>query len=139
MASTNQSGSSLIVGINVTPLVDIMLVLLIIFMVTAKIVDTPAVPLDLPRSSHTEELPVVLSIIVPVAGPMLVNGETMTDDSALVRRTQEAVLKDSDVRVVIAADGGVLHRRVIHILDLIKGAGITRIAFGALPSEERAQ
>ena len=54
-------------GINVTPLVDITLVLLIIFIVTAKIIVTPAVPLDLPRAAHSEEVQVVFSVIVPGA------------------------------------------------------------------------
>ena len=59
----NENG--IIAGINVTPLVDIMLVLLIVFMVTTTIMVTPAVPLDLPRASQSEELRVVLSVVLP--------------------------------------------------------------------------
>src|SRR5437868_15105429 len=72
-ASGNNQNDGVIAGINVTPLVDVMLVLLVIFIVTAKIIVTPAVTLDLPPAAHSEEVQVVLSVIVPARGPMLVN------------------------------------------------------------------
>lgn len=59
MAGGTQPRGGLIEGINVTPLVDIMLVLLIIFMVTARLVDSPAVPLDLPQASQSEDVQTV--------------------------------------------------------------------------------
>jgi biopolymer transport protein TolR len=136
MASTSQNGTGIIAGINVTPMVDITLVLLIIFIVTAKIIVTPAVPLDLPRASQSEEMQVVFSVIVPANGPTLVNGETANNDDTLLQLASKAVGQDPEVRAVINADGAVPHRRIIHTLDLIKTAGIARIAFGALPPEE---
>ena len=54
----------IIEGINVTPLVDIVLVLLIIFIVTAKIVVAPAVPLDLPKAAQSEDLQTIFSIAI---------------------------------------------------------------------------
>jgi len=57
--------NGIITGINVTPLVDIALVLLIIFLVTAKMIVTPAVPLDLPRASRTQDVQVVFSLSLP--------------------------------------------------------------------------
>ena len=136
MASTSQNGNGIIAGINVTPMVDITLVLLIIFIVTAKIIVTPAVPLDLPRASQSEEIQVVFSVIVPAAGPTLVNGEPANNDDTLLQLAGKAVGQDPEVRAVINADGAVPHRRVLHTLDLIKTAGIARVAFGALPPEE---
>ncbi|MGZ3460530.1 MAG: ExbD/TolR family protein, partial [Archangium sp.] len=133
MASSPQNGSGIIVGINVTPLVDITLVLLIIFIVTAKIVVTPAVPLDLPQAARSEEVQVIFSVLLPPNGPALVNGEPAPDDETLLRLAREAVARDSELRAVINADGAVPHRRVIHVLDLLKRSGITRVAFGALP------
>jgi biopolymer transport protein TolR len=129
--SGNDSG--IISGINVTPLVDITLVLLIVFIVTAKIIVTPAVPLDLPPAAKTEEVQVVLSVIVPERGPTLVNGEPVGEGSALQARAQEALARDADLRAVVQADGAVPHRRVIAVLDALKSAGVTRIAFGAAP------
>src|SRR5438477_4893227 len=135
-APSNQAGHGVISGINVTPLVDVMLVLLVIFIVTAKIIVTPAVPLDLPHAAHGEEVQVVLSVIVPAHGPMLVNGAALPNDDALTEKARAAAASDPDLRAVIQADGDVLHRRVIHVLDELKGAGITRVAFGALPVED---
>jgi biopolymer transport protein TolR len=135
MASSPQNGNGMIVGINVTPLVDITLVLLIIFIVTAKLVVTPAVPLDLPRAAQSEEVQVVFSVLLPPSGPVRVNGEPVPDDDTLVRLAREAVGHDAELRAVIQADGVVPHRQVIHVLDLLKRSGITRVAFGALPED----
>ena len=138
-APSGQAANGIISGINVTPLVDVMLVLLVIFIVTAKIIVTPAVPLDLPHAAHGEEVQVVLSVIVPVRGPMLVNGAALPNDEALEDKARAALASDRDLRAVIQADGDVPHRRVIHVLDLLKGAGVTRVAFGALPDERPKQ
>src|SRR6187549_750894 len=132
MATAPSHGNGIIAGINVTPLVDIMLVLLVIFMVTMTVAATPAVPLDLPRVSHAEEVQVLLSVVVPATGPTLVNGEPATSDAMFAGRAKDALARSPQVRAVIAADGAVPHRRVIHTLDLLKAAGIARIAFGAL-------
>ncbi|MGA7744467.1 MAG: biopolymer transporter ExbD [Polyangia bacterium] len=138
-AASGQPGNGIISGINVTPLVDVMLVLLVIFIVTAKIIVTPAVPLDLPHAAHGEEVQVILSVILPVRGPMLVNGAALPNDDALADKARAALASDPELRAVIQADGEVPHRRVIHVLDLLKGAGLTRVAFGALPVEEPAR
>jgi len=138
MATPSSAGSGLISGINVTPLVDIMLVLLVIFMVTATIVATPAVPIDLPQARHTEDVQVVLSVVLPAAGGTLVDGEPAADDGAFVRRAQAVAARDGQVRAVIDADGAVPHRRVIHALDLLKAAGISKVAFGTWPGEAHA-
>ena len=134
MNSAPQSG--IIAGINITPLVDVSLVLLIIFIVTAKLVVTPAVPLELPRAAETREMQVVFSVAVPTTGPVLVNGTPVPADPDLFRLAKEALSKHRDLRVVISADADAHHRRVIHVLDLLKQAGIIRIAFAALPPEE---
>ncbi len=133
MASANGPDSGIISGINVTPMVDVMLVLLVIFVVTAKIIVTPAVPLDLPKAAHGEEVQVVLSIVLPVRGAMLVNGAAVSDDGAFDAKARAALAGSPDLRAVIQADGDVPHRRVVHVLDQLKGVGITRVAFGALP------
>ena len=137
-APSGHSANGIISGINVTPLVDVMLVLLVIFIVTAKIIVTPAVPLDLPHAAHGEEVQVVLSVILTVRGPMLVNGAALPSEDALEDSARAAMAGDPELRAVIQADGQVPHWRVIHALDQLKGAGLTRIAFGALPVERPA-
>jgi biopolymer transport protein ExbD len=139
MAAPSQQADGIISGINVTPLVDVMLVLLVIFIVTAKIIVTPAVPLDLPHAAHGEEVQVVLSVIVPLRGAVLVNGAPLPNDDALTEKARAAAANEPDLRAVIQADGDVPHRRVIQVLDQLKGAGITRVAFGALPLEDHGR
>jgi biopolymer transport protein TolR len=134
MAVSREEGN-LISGINVTPLVDITLVLLIIFIVTAKIIVAPAVPLELPHASQSEQLQVVFSVIVPANGPTLVDGVPTPADGALRELARQAMARDPELRAVINADGAVPHRRVMRVLDLIKSAGISKVAFGALPED----
>jgi len=134
MTSAPQNG--IISGINITPLVDVSLVLLIIFIVTAKLVVAPALPLDLPRASQTQDVQVVFSVVVPATGPVVANGTPVGNDAGLIELASNAHAQDRDLRVVISADGSAHHRRVIHVLDLIKRAGVSRVAFAALRPEQ---
>jgi len=133
MAGGASSNRGMIVGINVTPLVDVVLVLLIIFIVTAKIVVTPAVPIDLPQASSGQEIQIIFSVLLPADGSILVNGTPVANKDVLIERAQAALAENAQLRAVIQADGSVAHRNVISVLDGLKIAGITRIAFGALP------
>ncbi len=135
MAGTGNTGRGIISGINVTPLVDVTLVLLIIFIVTAKIVVTPAVSLDLPKASQGQEVQIIFSVLLPVDGRLLVNGMPVANKETLEERARSALEDNADLRAVIQADGAVPHRAVISVLDTLKRAGITRIAFGTLPEE----
>lgn len=132
MAGHSSGDQGVIVGINVTPMVDIVLVLLIIFIVTAKIIVTPAVEMDLPEASTASETMVVLSVIVPERGATLVDGEPITDDDELIRRAAAVRARTPTVRAVIHADGDVPHRRVIATIDALQRGGLYRIAFATL-------
>lgn len=129
-SSSGNGNAGIIGGINVTPLVDVTLVLLIIFIVTAKIIVMPAVPMDLPKATKSEETQIIFSVLLPLNGPTLVDGEPAADDATLLERARAAVAKDPGIRAVINADTSVTHGRVIHALDVLKNAGIVHIAFG---------
>ncbi len=122
-----------ITGINVTPLVDITLVLLIIFMVTAKIIASQSVPLDLPKASSATEVQVVFSVVLAADGTTQVDNKTVPNDDSILLPAREAHAKNSELRAVIKADSAVPHGRVIHVLDLLKQAGVSKIAFGVTP------
>jgi biopolymer transport protein ExbD len=128
----------MIEGINVTPLVDITLVLLIIFMVTAKLVDNPALPLDLPQASQSEDLQTILAISITASGQLLMDGE-VTESTAMREKVRQALARDPELRAVIQADGAVPHRQVISVLDQLKEAGLTRVAFGTVRPEPATQ
>jgi biopolymer transport protein ExbD len=134
MASSPTRRGAIIEGINVTPLVDIVLVLLVIFIVTAKLVVAPAVPLDLPRASQSEALSVVFAVSIPASGPLLVDGRPLGEE-ALEARAREALAAEPELRAVIQAERQVSHGRVMGVLDTLMRVGLTRVAFGALPSE----
>jgi biopolymer transport protein ExbD len=122
-----------IVGINVTPLVDITLVLLIIFMVVAKMVVSQSVPLDLPKAASGTEVQVVFSLELYANGDISVDQKKLASDDGVLQLARDARAQNGDVRAVIRADGTVQHQRVIHVLDLLKQAGVSKIAFGVTP------
>jgi len=129
VAYSEPQDGGIISGINVTPLVDITLVLLIIFVVTAKMIVTPAVPLDLPKATNAEEVQVVLSLVMSPGHPTFVDGEPVVSMVDLAQRSAASLKQHPDLRAVIQADGGVLHRDVIAVMDALKTAGVDRIAF----------
>ena len=133
--AARQDADDAITGINVTPLVDITLVLLIIFMVTTKIVMNQTVPLDLPKAATgTSDVQVVFSIVLAADGRALVDGKTLANDDAILQLARDTQAKHPDLRAVIKADSAVTHGRVIHVLDLLKQAHVTKIAFGVTPA-----
>jgi biopolymer transport protein ExbD len=134
MAGSVTQDEDAITGINVTPLVDITLVLLIIFMVTAKIIVSQAIPLDLPKaSSGTGDVQVIFSIILAADGRTVVDSKPVASDEAILELGAQASKKNPDVRAVIKADAAVPHGRVIHVLDLLKQGHVSKIAFGVTP------
>ncbi len=122
-----------ITGINVTPLVDITLVLLIIFMVTAKMIVSQSVPLDLPKAATGSEVQTVFSVVLAADGRTQVDSQNVPNDDAILPLAKTAHGKTSELRAVIKADSAVPHGRVIHVLDLLKQAGVSKIAFGVSP------
>jgi len=132
-APTTYDTDDAISGINVTPLVDITLVLLIIFMVTAKIIVSQAVPLDLPKAATGSEQQMVFSVVIDRNGTTLVDSRPVTGDGELLQLAHDAHQRSSQLRAVIKADNAVAHGRVIHVLDLLKQAGVDKIAFGVSP------
>jgi len=132
----NDDDDGLIAGINVTPLVDVTLVLLIIFMVTARIIVSQGMPMDLPKSASGEALQTVFSVELTADGKTRVDSEAAPDDEAIVPLAKKAKAKTKDLRAVIRADKKVEHGRVIHVLDLLRRSGISKIAFAVTPSAE---
>lgn len=123
-----------ITDINVTPLVDIVLVLLIIFMVTAKLIVSQSVPLDLPKAAMGSEVQVVFSVVLAVDGTTQVDSKPVPNEDAVLPLARQARAANPDLRAVIKADTAVPHGRVIKVLDLLKQAQISKIAFGVSPT-----
>jgi biopolymer transport protein ExbD len=125
----------IIYGINVTPLVDVMLVLLVIFMVTAKIIVSQGIPMDLPKAAG-EEVQNIFSVELTADGLTFVDSQKVQNDDIIGNLAKMAKSKQKELRAVIRADSKVEHGRVIHVLDLLKRAGVAKIAFAISPIKE---
>lgn len=135
MASSNtDDDDGIISGINVTPLVDVTLVLLVVFMVTAKIIVSQGMPMDLPKAASGEEVQNVFSVELTMDGKTRVDSLTVAGDDSISELAKQAKAKNKEIRAVIRADKKVEHGRVIRVLDLLKQAGVAKIAFAVAPT-----
>ncbi|HWV38124.1 MAG TPA: biopolymer transporter ExbD [Vulgatibacter sp.] len=126
--NAQEHDDEMIAGINVTPLVDVVLVLLIIFMVTATYIVRETIEVDLPRAaSGGESLGTTLNLVLDKEGRLYLDGAE-SDFAAARVAVQEAVAKDKDTRAVISADRSVSHGQVVEIIDLVKKEGMTKFA-----------
>ena len=131
MASTTSSDDDGIVGINVTPLVDITLVLLIIFMVTAKLISGQSVPLDLPKAATAGALQSIFTISVDADAQVVANGRAVSDRKTLQNDARQALAADPSLRVLVSASARSSHGSVMQVVDSLREVGVTRIAFAA--------
>jgi biopolymer transport protein ExbD len=135
-AASSRSSNGAITGINVTPLVDITLVLLIIFMVTAKlVVRRDAMTLDLPKATTGAEVQEIFSVAILADGSLRLDGQVIGELS-LRERAAAALAANKDLRAVIQAEGAVPHRTVMHVLDLLRRAGVAKVGFGVVKESE---
>jgi biopolymer transport protein ExbD len=123
----------LFADINITPLTDIFLVLLIIFMVTSSVMATDGaragVRVNLPKGATKEISTNARDITVAITtdGKMVVDGKEVSAD-ALRGKFEEARKRDADTQVVVQADEATHHGRVVAVMELAKAAGLRRLA-----------
>ncbi len=117
-----------IATINVTPFVDIILVVLIIFMVTTPIIMKPSINVQLPKAaSGDKSTPSMMNITITQDGYINLNGESVTVDN-LKDFTSNLLIDDPGVQAIISADEQVAHGKVIQVIDVVKSAGVTKFA-----------
>jgi biopolymer transport protein ExbD len=145
-------GESIFAEINITPLTDVFLVMLIIFMVSALAVQVEArqerrkvkveqeqveaekksgLKVNLPAGAAQEIDPskASLVLVIPLSGDVAVGGKLMRDDQ-LDGLFQAAFQRDKSTQVVLKADRGVAHGRVVNLMERAKQAGLTKLAIG---------
>jgi biopolymer transport protein ExbD len=120
--------SSGITDINVTPFVDVLLVLLVVFMVTAKLIVARGVEIDKPKAATGGEVQSTLRVSVNQTGELFVNGDRFTDDVAAVARIKEIAATVDKPKAIIAGDRKTAYGGVMRAIDLVQQAGITAIA-----------
>ena len=124
--------------INVTPLVDVMLVLLVIFILTAPLL-TSAIRLDLPQSqaSQAGEAPESIALSLTTTGDIFINDKPVSM-AELPNALQQVAIQKPQVEVQLRADQAVPYGQVLNLMGLAQQAGLTRIGFVTAPGEAQS-
>ena len=117
-----------ITDINVTPFVDVVLVLLVVFIVTAKLIVARGVDIDKPKAATGGEVQSTLRVSVTAEGRLFVNGDAFTDDAKAVARIKEIAATTTKPKAIIAGDRKTAYGGVMRAIDLVQQAGVTAIA-----------
>jgi biopolymer transport protein ExbD len=117
-----------IVGINVTPMVDVVLVLLVIMMVSAVYIVSQTLKVELPKTANSDEpAQSPLAVTITKEGHYLFEQKPI-DESGLVAKLQKAGREKKDTSLVVTADKEAFHGDVVHVIDLAKSEGIVKFA-----------
>ena len=122
-------GSRPMSDINMTPLIDVMLVLLVIFMITAPLMTT-SLKLDLPKTegARPSDAPLFIAVAINEQGQMFVGDEAVTAEQ-LLQRARDAARRDPLTEVQLRADSRVPYGRVAELIGLVQDAGLSRVGF----------
>ena len=123
--------------INMTPLIDVMLVLLVIFMIPAPLM-TSSLKLELPKSDAAvpSEAPRFIAVALDPQGRYYF-GEQLLEPAAFIARVTEAARQNPQMEVQLRADKSVPYGRVAELIGIVHKAGLTRIGFVAEPASTK--
>ena len=127
------SGPQPMSDINMTPLIDVMLVLVVIFILTAPLLAS-SLRLDLPRTdvARPQQAARAIQVALDQAGQLYLNDQPTTLE-ALRQRLDELALRDPQAEVQLRADQSVPYGRVVELMGMFQKAGLNRIGFVANP------
>lgn len=124
----NDSDDAAITDINVTPFVDVVLVLLVVFMVTAKLIVARGVEIDKPKAATGGEVQSTLRVSIKRTGELFVNGTQYASDAEAIAKIKEIAAATDKPKAIIAGDGDGAYSNVMRAIDLVQAAGVTGIA-----------
>jgi biopolymer transport protein ExbD len=117
-----------IVGINVTPMVDVVLVLLVIMMVAATYIVAQALKVELPKSASSDDsVTSTAQVSISKEGKYYFKQQPVTE-AELIAQLREARAGGTDLNLVISADSAAQHGQVVHVIDLAKREGVLKFA-----------
>ena len=121
--------------INVTPLVDVMLVLVVIFIITAPLLAS-SIRLDLPKAEGTQpgDAPKFVTVVVDKAGQVFLNDKAVTPEQFATALAASAK-QNPETEIQLRADQGVPYGKVVEVMGAVHKAGLSRIGFVAEPSK----
>lgn len=125
----DQATDGEITGINITPLVDVTLVLLVVFMVTAKVLATRAMPFEVPKTTTSVTASKDLVVTIDPSGVATIDGRVV-DERAIVDVARAARAANPETKAIIRAATGASHGSVVKVMDALREAKLERIAFG---------
>ena len=131
MAGSLSSGSGRrggIVGINVTPMVDVVLVLLVIMMVSATYIVSQSLKVELPKTATSDDAVTSVAAVTITKDRKLYFNQEPIDEPGLIGKLRAAQAKGGELNLVVSADESVPHGQVVHVIDLAKVEGITKFA-----------
>ena len=135
--SSSNNDDEMITAINVTPLVDVTLVLLIITMVTANFIVSRQIPMDLPQGASGETAPPrTIAISLDQEGRLYLDAEPVTEDQ--LRSRVQAYVREvgqAEARATIAADARVSHGQVVRVIDLLRVQTVSHFAINVRPED----
>lgn len=123
-------------GVNIIPVIDVSLVLLIILLATSPILNLPGFEVKLPKALTAESKEKNISVSLSVKGEMGVNEATVTE-TTLIPALQKELKDKKDFLVIIRADQGVAYGLVEKVMELAKQAGAQRIAIATQQDQEK--
>lgn len=131
----------LITSINITPLVDIVLVLLIILMVTASYIVSKSIPMDLPDAASGENSapPPQMTVSIDRDGKLYLEAEEISWEALERQARRHKQEHGEEARAVLAADRNVSHGEFIRVIDVLRTAGVTRYAINVNPDDVRRE
>lgn len=117
--------------INITPLIDVVFLLLIFFMLTTTFTDTQSIKVNLPQSQKTEatEKPTSMTVSLNQAGEIFLDNKRLASPQALANEFKKR--NDKSITLIIRADKQSQHGRVVEIMDIAQSNEITKIAIAA--------
>jgi len=134
-SGARQEDDELITAINVTPLVDIVLVLLIVLMVTSSYLVNKSINVELPKAATGETTSPTMSISIDLGGKLYLDGSPITIQE-LQQRIRVAYRQDAEVKAIISADGRVQHSQVVTVIDVLRREKVTKFAINTSPLED---
>lgn len=133
MAGGGSRPGEMIQGINVTPLVDVVLVLLIAVMVTASYAVSKTLPMDLPQAATGETQAHPMAISIDQGGGFYFDGRAVS--ASELRRLVQDHPSAAGKSALIAADASTQHRNVVQVIDLLRSEGVQKFAINVSPSD----
>ena len=123
------------VSLDMTPLIDVVLMLVIFFMLTTTFVLAPGIKVDLPKGLSVQQTRDTDKVVIIMKDGAVYYQDERVDLATLQAVLQQAQHKQPGLRVVIKADKNALHGRVVEVMDMAKSMGIGRLAIATAPKQ----